>query len=219
MVRKIVKTIGVNYADLSREAIIEIVEVTKVRADKYRIERNRLRLEIERLKKLIYVDTLTNVGNRAAFNKALANEIARAKRGHGKPLSLCILDLDHFKGVNDTYGHPAGDKVLAKMGALLRTHARSTDFVGRIGGEEFAFILPATSGDNAEYFLERFRSLVVEHLRVKTLKGSRSIEVRATASFGLVTWDEEETAEGFFERADTALYRAKEGGRNKVVKA
>lgn len=215
MVRSSLKTRGVDYSTLSRETIVEIAQANMVRADKYRIERNRLRLEIERLKKLVYVDALTKVGNRAAFDKALRNEIARAKRARG-PVSLCILDLDHFKRINDKYGHPTGDKVLAQMGILLRTHARSTDFVGRIGGEEFAFILPHTSLENAALFLERFRSIVVEHLVVKTTKGSRLIEVRATASFGLVSWNESETVETLIERADSALYRAKEEGRNRL---
>ena len=214
-----VKTVGVNFPALTLSELVEVALGLQRNADRYRIERNRLRLQVSALEKQVYLDGLTQVGNRRAFDKALANELARAKRGMGRPLSLAIFDLDFFKKINDTYGHPAGDKILVKMGELLRHHARSTDFAGRIGGEEFAFLLPSTSAEGALHFVERFREVVSHELNVRAQKGKYGVTIRATASFGLVTWDEEESLEALLVRADAALYVAKQNGRNKVHQA
>ena len=211
-----VKVAKLDLDTLSHDELLAVVLEASKRAERLRIERNKLSRRVKELESQVFVDMLTGVGNRGAFEKALRNELARARRGIGKPVSLAIFDLDHFKVVNDTYGHPVGDLVLRKTGELLRKHARSTDFVGRIGGEEFVFILPGTSADQAYRFVERFRQVLVDGLVVVASRGKHLTKVRATASFGLATWEEKESGEILLARADAALYLAKQGGRNKV---
>lgn len=223
MVTKKVKTVGIDPETLSREKILLMFRAASQRADRYHFKLKAAKKKIERLEAIAFVDELTGVPNRRAFTRALEDELARAKRGLGKPVALALLDIDFFKRINDGFGHPVGDLVLMKMGELLRRATRRTDFVGRIGGEEFAFILPGTGREGAQNLIERFRSVVENELRVVVMKGRHKVSLSATASFGIAVWGDPddgidtETTDDLFGRADRALYAAKAQGRNRVV--
>ncbi|MHB8723207.1 MAG: GGDEF domain-containing protein [Steroidobacteraceae bacterium] len=156
-------------------------------------------------------DALTGVGNRRKLDQALAAEIGRAQRREG-PLSAVMADVDHFKRVNDDYGHGAGDKVLAQFGALLKAHTRATDVVARFGGEEFVVLLPHTGLSLAIAKAEQFRHA----LALRTIE---PLTTTVTSSFGVAELLSGENAESLLKRVDAALYRAKEGGRNRVMAA
>jgi diguanylate cyclase (GGDEF)-like protein len=156
-------------------------------------------------------DSLTGLPNRRWFFEQAGTALAHAKR-HGPPLSLLVLDLDHFKRVNDTYGHAAGDAVLVETAALVREVKRQDDLLCRYGGEEFLLILQGTSRPNAVTFAERLRERLAAHA-VRTGRGT----LRVTASIGVAELRKDDTLESLFKRADKALYRAKEGGRNRVA--
>jgi diguanylate cyclase (GGDEF)-like protein len=156
-------------------------------------------------------DALTGVGNRRKLQEALETEISRVRRAGG-PLCAIMADLDHFKLVNDELGHAAGDKVLARFGALLRSNTRSTDVVARYGGEEFVVLLPHTSLAQAVGKAEQIRVALAAEV-IKPL--SRPV----TASFGVVELAEQEDAASFLNRVDAAMYQAKADGRNRVVMA
>lgn len=165
-------------------------------------------LEEQRQKAL--TDPLTGLPNRAAWSERLELEVARWQR-YGGDLLLAILDIDHFKRINDNYGHLAGDKVLKLIAAELGKRLRKTDFIARFGGEEFVLLLPATPLDGAELLLESLRAGIEEcpfHFR-----GER---VTITLSAGISAFATGERSDQVFERADQALYRAKRGGRNRV---
>ncbi len=160
-----------------------------------------------RLKALATTDGLTGAKNRAAFNDALAEQYRRATR-HGHPLSVVLMDVDHFKLFNDTFGHPAGDEVLKTVARTLRDTARTTDFVARYGGEEFVVILPDTDFGGAMVLAERFRRAVA----------AVPWDMRAvTVSVGVATLTATTTdAAGLLREADNALYESKRAGRNRV---
>lgn len=147
--------------------------------------------------------------------ETLEREIARAGRFKTE-LVLCMMDLDHFKNVNDTYGHPAGDFVLARVGKMLGKCIRLGDYSGRYGGEEFAVLLPNTSLEKARAVCERFREMVAGY-RFKF----HSHDIRLTISIGVANFKgfSDQSAEGMVAVADNALYKAKHLGRNRVNKA
>lgn len=151
-------------------------------------------------------DPLTGVFNRRKFNELTAAEIERALR-YPQPLSLFILDIDHFKLVNDRHGHEAGDAVLVSLAGLLRAEIRSTDSLARWGGEEFVILSPAVGLPATAVLAERLRAAV----------GAYPFAVgQVTASFGVADFHRDDSADSLFARADQALYRAKEHGRNRV---
>ncbi|MGM0419319.1 MAG: GGDEF domain-containing protein, partial [Thermodesulfobacteriota bacterium] len=127
------------------------------------------------------------------------------------PLSLMILDIDYFKNINDTFGHQTGDKVLKELSQLIQTTIRDSDYFFRIGGEEFALLLPNTSTKNAGDSARR--------LRKKTEQNNFTKVNKITVSIGLTQYIQDEDEDSFIKRADTALYKAKENGRNRVVNA
>jgi diguanylate cyclase len=159
------------------------------------------------------VDPLTNVANRKAFDEHMAQEIARRSHTDG-PVALLLWDVDDFKGINDGFGHRAGDRVLQSVGRCFSSGVRPTDFVARIGGEEFAIVLVGLPLDAATRIADQLRSSV-EALRFHF----RGEPVRVTASCGITEVLEGDSAEGAFDRADAALYRAKSGGKNAVIAA
>ncbi len=159
------------------------------------------------LQALATTDGLTHLSNRRAFQEKLTDEVERAAR-YGTPLSLLLLDIDHFKQFNDTFGHPAGDRVLLSVAVLLEATARSTDFVARYGGEEFVVLLPNTDEYGAEVLADRFRSAIEN-----AAWGQRSITVSVGVST-LVAPEGDGTA--LIEQADAALYVSKKNGRNCV---
>ncbi len=164
----------------------------------------------ENRQKLMY-DTLTGVRSRLSYDEVLEQELQRFERYH-EPFSFAILDIDHFKRVNDRFGHNAGDKALQIVAKMMSRHIRKTDFLFRIGGEEFVLILPKTSLQNARPLVESIRSSV----------GGASFhfkkeKVDISLSAGLTEMGAQDNAETIYERADRALYDAKEGGRDQLV--
>lgn len=176
--------------------------------------RSALRLQrlLQMLSDRARVDGLTGLWNRALFDHRLNEELARCER-HRRPLSLAMIDVDHFKSVNDTFGHPAGDAVLAGLGKLLLREARQSDVACRYGGEEFALIMPDTTPEDACVLCERVR------LALSALNWPRHPDRRITASFGVsgVRTALASNRDLLIEEADKALYRAKHGGRNRIV--
>lgn len=161
----------------------------------------------QRLIRLSTTDTLTSIANRYQLNTALKQTLSGAER-YGRPLSVIILDLDHFKRVNDLYGHHAGDIVLQESARILRENCRESDTVGRWGGEEFLIICPETDKHEAARLAEKLRALIpsVSMIYAHT----------QTASFGVSGYENSDTSETIVIRADEALYRAKNDGRNCV---
>lgn len=156
-------------------------------------------------------DALTELYNRRHFIEAVDREIARATR-HGRPLVMCIIDVDLFKPVNDKYGHIAGDGVLRQLAGIVRRFVRGEDVAARIGGEEFAVMLPETDVESARAFAERLREAVAEDTFV--LGGE---DKRLTISIGIACLAPgREERSPLMEAADAALYRAKDEGRNRV---
>jgi len=174
------------------------------------LSRERLQAELARLE---VVDPLTDVPNRRGFYQALTPWMALARRP-GMPTSLIILNLDHFKRVNDSYGHPVGDAVLKTMVDVCKKQLRDSDLMGRLGGAEFAVQLPRTSLEDALMVAERIRNAVAA-LPVKT---ERAV-INLTASLGVTTIRAEDSTVSLFKRADEALQQAKREGRDRVVEA
>ncbi|WP_343733127.1 GGDEF domain-containing protein [Duganella sp.] len=163
------------------------------------------------LARLEVVDPLTDVPNRRGFYQALTPWIALARRP-GMPTALIILNLDQFKRVNDSYGHPAGDMVLKAMVDVCKKQLRDSDQMGRLGGAEFAILLPRTSLEDATMVAERIRNAVA----ALPVKAEKAI-INMTASLGVTVIRAEDSSVSLFKRADEALQAAKQGGRNRVV--
>ncbi len=160
-------------------------------------------------------DALTGMHNRRAFDRSWTVELARAKR-FGIPLTLMVIDIDHFKSVNDTCGHAAGDRVLIRVGQLIGGCLRVSDVAARFGGEEFAVIAPHTAPKMAALVAERIRA-AVERDAAQAL-GAQEPGRSITVSVGVAGSDDLALrSEGLFERADAALYEAKRAGRNRVA--
>ncbi len=169
-----------------------------------------LRGHLEEQRQKALQDPLTGLPNRAAWNERLDLEFARWQR-YGGDLLLAVLDVDHFKRVNDGYGHLAGDRVLKIIGSELRKRLRKTDFIARFGGEEFVVLLPNTPYEAGQQLMDALRDSISNcpfHF-----KGERVV---ITLSAGLTAFGQDDTTERAFERADGALYRAKNAGRNRV---
>ena len=169
-----------------------------------------------RIRKMAVTDELTNLKNRRFVLARLSEELERARR-YQRALSCLILDVDHFKRVNDAYGHDAGDAVLKAVSVAVQGRCRDADTVGRYGGEEFMAVLPETDGKRARHVAERIRQ-TIEELRVTTSTGE---EITVTASLGVADLSPNGEVDGvdagaLIKRADDALYRAKEAGRNRV---
>ena len=159
-------------------------------------------------------DELTGLVNRRRFVAALQSEIARVQR-LGGPLSVVLADLDDFKSINDRFGHHAGDDVLQAFADVIRAHGRDVDVAARLGGEEFAVLLPETALSGAAAGAERLCSSL-SHLRIWL---SEEQEVSVTASFGVAELADGQSWDAFLRAADAALYRAKAQGKNRVALA
>ncbi len=166
----------------------------------------------KRLQELSLTDSLTALRNRRAFDQHLPSALEHSRR-YTRPLSLAVIDVDHFKSVNDTFGHDAGDAVLRGIAEIIASGTRQADYTARVGGEEFAILLPETALFEGLQFAEKLRSLIA----------ATPIEVAGepkhiTVSIGIasVPHTEMDTPEDFFRAADQALYRAKSNGRNRV---
>jgi diguanylate cyclase (GGDEF)-like protein len=173
----------------------------------------------ERLKRVGLTDSLTGVNNRRFFDQRLTEEVARAVRTQ-EPLACLFLDVDHFKSVNDQHGHQVGDQVLREVAGMIREQLRSTDVLGRYGGEEFAGLLVNASGESAMEIAERIRAVVEAHRfdigAAKPLAVTISIGV-ATLANDTADANVDTLAEDLVDRADQGVYSAKRQGRNQVV--
>ena len=163
-----------------------------------------LKAQRDQLRDLAFVDGLTGIANRRHFDQALAHEWARAQRAHA-PVSLIMLDVDHFKRFNDTHGHDAGDQVLAVFARTVAGYIRSTDILARWGGEEFVLLMVNTAADNGVALLERVRAAVQESVLVMATGAS----IRVTVSIGVAQLQTgHETPIGLLRRADEMLRAA-----------
>ncbi len=177
---------------------------------KMRSLQDELHAAYEQVKTLSITDELTGLANRRHLLENLSKELERARRYRGM-VAFVLLDLDHFKAVNDTHGHLVGDEVLRGVGKVLMAGLRKNDLAGRYGGEELAALLLEAAPDGALIVVERLRAAIAE---VSFASSGGSFNV--TASFGVTLSRGDETAAEVIKRADDALYRAKEGGRNRV---
>jgi two-component system, cell cycle response regulator len=168
--------------------------------------------QTRRLETLIFEDSLTGLANRRYILTQLGSQVSAARR-HGRPVSVAIVDIDHFKPVNDEHGHHAGDLVLVAVAASLSNHLRAEDQLGRLGGEEFLVVLPDTDAAAAERVTEKLRCEVAG-----TRVQHDGHELSVTVSIGMATWDGEPPEE-LLRRADEALYAAKAAGRDRALSA
>ncbi|MFP4207932.1 MAG: bacteriohemerythrin [Wenzhouxiangella sp.] len=182
--------------------IITLIE----RDDDPRIQR--LQAQLEEVRQRSITDPLTGAWNRNQFNEFIRMEVPRAQR-YGQPACLLVLDIDHFKSVNDQHGHAAGDQVLEQLSHLIRQQIRLVDSLFRWGGEEFVILLPNTSLSAARFIAERLRQAISQ--------ANFSPVTGVTVSIGAAELERNETVESWFERADQALYAAKRQGRNRVL--
>jgi diguanylate cyclase len=188
-------------------------EQMRARMDELEAEAGKLRASLTDEKRLAMLDPLSQIPNRLAYEQRVTEELERCARS-AEPLCIAVWDIDKFKSINDRYGHPAGDRVLSVVAKCLASSVRGADFVARYGGEEFVMLLPGTALANAVPLLERIRESVSQlgfHFR--------SMPVSVTISCGITALQPGDGAAEAFERADKALYRAKETGRNRVVSA
>jgi diguanylate cyclase len=198
-------------AELVVDVIGDIVRANQNLQSKLETAETRLQEQASEIEAHIsrsLTDPLTGLPNRREFNERLEERMSAWNRRH-EPFSLLILDVDHFKKLNDQYGHLAGDQVLAAMGRVLRAAIRREDAVARYGGEEFAILLPNTALEAATRVAQNVRDAIT---RVVVQHGGG--ELKVTASGGLATIRANEPAESLIQRADAALYAAKAGGRN-----
>ncbi|NOX75369.1 MAG: GGDEF domain-containing protein [Gammaproteobacteria bacterium] len=173
---------------------------------------SRLRTEFKRVRRESLVDPLTGIQNRRAFDHSLVDHCEKAK-ADGIPVCLLLVDIDHFKKVNDTYGHVVGDAVLKWVAESINVAIRGGDELARYGGEEFAVLLPGTAIQGAEIVADN----ICINIRNQKLRHGDNFQVgRITVSVGVTQFYSQEPEEDFVKRADTALYRAKESGRNRV---
>ncbi|WP_428035473.1 diguanylate cyclase [Amphritea sp.] len=190
--------------------IIGAIETLVVISDRKNAEFELTERE-QRYRELSQVDDLTQLYNARHFYNELEHEFERSRR-YKQPLSLCMLDLDFFKGVNDSFGHPFGDQVLRKLGFLIQSHLRSVDSAYRYGGEEFVIIMPQVEINDAFTAVERLR-LELSEVDFRTRSGQ---VVNVSLSAGLAQAEESDSKESLVARADTALYQAKGSGRNRT---
>lgn len=197
------------------EEIDQMTAVTRRYRDQLAMARKTIadqQRDIERLREEAGTDPLTRIPNRGSLEERLAEEIERAKR-YESPMALILVDIDHFKAVNDDHGHLVGDRVLAGVAHVLDDIRRQSDFLARYGGEEFCMILGQTDKEQGRAFAERARSKVQQ---ARFMRDGKSISV--TCSLGIAQFRPgTDTPESLLARADMALYKAKSEGRNQVV--
>jgi diguanylate cyclase (GGDEF)-like protein len=164
-------------------------------------------LMVQELRRLANTDGLTSIYNRSKIEQILTIEVLRSRR-YKHPLSIIIADIDHFKNVNDTYGHSVGDVVLSGIAYLMKQHVREVDTIGRWGGEEFLIVCPETTADGARKLAEKLRKKIEKH-------HFKDVGIK-TVSMGVAQIEEDDWDEDMIKRADRNLYKAKRGGRNRV---
>lgn len=167
----------------------------------------------ESLTRLSLTDELSKLYNRRFFNEKINNEVSSAHK-NGKPLTLLLLDIDHFKRFNDTYGHQEGDKVISRIGKIILENIRHSDYACRYGGEEFAVILTETGKYTAEQYVAK---RLHESLKNRVFIVTRDSKIFVTISIGIAQLQLDESAHSLIEHADEALYKAKALGRNRTI--
>jgi len=180
------------------------------------IQMRRIEAQQKQLEQMAYFDPLTDLPNRRLLEKLIKREIASIRR-YGHETAIIILDLDNFKSINDTYGHPVGDNMLRQFADFLTANVRETDTVARFGGEEFIILMPQTSAEEGCIFAERLRQLIMEK---RFTVGSVTLQI--TASFGVSSMRDIidcDSMDDYYFLADKALYLAKQNGKNRVEKA
>jgi len=188
------------------ELLLRLRRVLKERE----LTNERIRM-MEKLQKLAVTDGLTKLYNSRSFYTQLETEVDRFNR-YKHPLALLLLDLDHFKDYNDSYGHLEGDKVLVRFSQIIRSCLRTNDSAYRYGGEEFTVILPETAGPEAKTVAQRIRAA----LEAERFYPQDGREVQITISIGVTEYHSKEELSTFIQRADKAMYMSKQNGRNKV---
>ena len=192
------------------------IGLLKARLDESQDEVARLKVEVARAREDALSDQLTGLANRRGFDLALASCIAAKIPDTAGP-SLLIADIDHFKRINDSYGHLFGDKVIRAVATVLKDNVKGRDIAARCGGEEFAILLPETSIDGARVVAEKIRATIAA-CRIKRLDDNSTIN-NVTVSLGVSCYQGGEAIGEFVARADSALYASKSGGRNRVTLA
>ncbi len=193
------------------ETVVELALVFRDVTEQLRNKEHLERLTAE-LEKAANTDSLTQLANRRYFRARLESEIANVKR-HGSPLSVLLFDLDNFKNVNDSYGHDVGDRVLQVIGNITLDFKRVPDVAARLGGEEFALLLPSTDISGALHVAQRLRQTIQDHV----ISDRHNNPIRVTVSIGVATVNPERpNSDRTLTDADRALYRAKHAGRNRV---
>jgi len=163
-----------------------------------------------RLESMASEDKLTGVNNRHAF-EAMSQQVMKVADRRGEALTGVLMDIDHFKNINDSFGHLIGDQVISRVANILKDNVRGSDLVCRWGGEEFIILLPGSNAEETRLWAEKIRKAIDEDV---VFFGEKAVSV--TASFGVSRYIAKETRDTFFNRVDTALYQAKDKGRNRV---
>ncbi len=197
--------LGLAAAGLAMLVLLVVSAIAALRAN------DRAAEATAELQRIAATDALTGLWNRRHLLERLEAEIGRSRR-NGRPLCVAILDVDHFKRVNDLHGHPAGDEVLRALAGLIRESVRSSDVVARMGGEEFAILMPETDRAQAGLVCERLR----ERVELSPVPLPSGAALTVTLSTGIALMAGEEASEALISRADVALYDAKAEGRNRV---
>jgi len=174
-------------------------------------------MRISVLERDTFTDSLTGTFNRRYLDRRLKEEVASARR-YGLPLAVLMLDIDHFKNINDSYGHPIGDQVLVSVAEICAEELRDSDMLARYGGEEFIVIAPHTPVSFAADIAERLRARIESHRFNPRSEKAEIPEITVTVSIGVTNYDDDTaSAEDLLQAVDRNLYRAKEKGRNRVV--
>lgn len=205
------KLVGIiTYGDIIREIQKELSD-SQIKTEQLKNTAAKFKQTAEDLKKEVQIDGLTGVYTQKHFKFLLESEVERVKR-YGGNLSLLMIDVDHFKRVNDTYGHDAGDYILTKVSKLIKHNTRKVNYIGRFGGDEFSVIVPVNDLESARRLGERLRQFVDQ-----TKYNYQGQIIRATLSIGVASWDKAIIdGRGLIVKADKALYKSKHAGRNAV---
>ena len=203
--------------EVGKDEYIQIIESARAELSKLSVEMINTSIqqikEMEILKQQVIRDSMTQLYNHHHFRQLLQNELSRAQR-YKRPLSLLFGDIDHFKAINDTFGHLAGDRVIKALATKLRMETRESDHAARYGGEEFAVILPETTIEDAKVIAERLRS-GIESMDITY--GGNSISISLSFGIADLTDNKKADIDELISRADKALYHAKEQGRNRCI--
>lgn len=192
--------------------VYPIVRREVTQRDKLRAMSGAMETQRKFLTHQAFTDPLTKLGNRRFFDES-AKEYIREFQAISKPLNMIIFDIDHFKAVNDTYGHKVGDQVIAGFAKCVERNTRAHDVAARIGGEEFAIIIPLADKNAAQAIAERIR-IEASQIKFNGKKGGPRFSI--TVSGGIATMDAQDSAETLYQKADDNLYRSKRNGRNQI---